>query len=509
MQNTFIFTTRYFIMNTDPLHELIHRLTPTEKRFFKRFLASRKEESNDYLHLFDVFNEMNVYDKETLKHRTRSFTFHNNIEVKKHYLFSILLDAMRQYRDKKNTLFNALIEIDILIEKGLYKVAHKRLNASKNVCVATDQFSLAYQLLEKELLLARYVKSIDVQKVMREQKACLSMNQNLLEYIELYNDLRLLVQENSFVRNAKQFKKFERIGKHKLIADKAEGKSLSAIFYFYDIRYLYYAAIGESELSRKSSKKMHELFVKHPENLGKFGLFYLQSVAARLSTMMLVGFEKKEFTYLISELKKILVFNSELEYRKVAQSYIYQFQLIAFMKTFQFSKALILVKSVIVFLKEYEVLAGGNAIKYLRFDIAKTFFVTENYEEATKWFLKIDVSESTNRGHDIYAFSRIISLLTDVLMNKTENVRYDASKLRKQLSKLHALHEYESFLISRISQNFIHWPNKNKGEKIALLTNFRSELKDQLSHTWRANTVLYFDFEWWVDLQLGKLTQVN
>jgi len=41
------------------------------------------------------------------------------------------------------------------------------------------------------------------------------------------------------------------------------------------------------------------------------------------------------------------------------------------------------------------------------------------------------------------------------------------------------------------------------------LTNFRSELKDQLSHTWRANTVLYFDFEWWVDLQLGKLTQVN
>jgi len=38
------------------------------------------------------------------------------------------------------------------------------------------------------------------------------------------------------------------------------------------------------------------------------------------------------------------------------------------------------------FLKENEVLAGGNAVKYLRFYIAKIFFITENYEEARKWF---------------------------------------------------------------------------------------------------------------------------
>jgi hypothetical protein len=506
IKKPFIFTHLIFIMNKDNLHAFIHTLTPTEKRFLKRFLVSRKEVSNDYLQLFDVFNEMKVFDNMSFHQRTSHFTFHNNIEVKKHYLFNVLLEGLRQYKDKKNGLLNSLIEIDILFEKGLYKVAHKRLTAAKKITVASDQFSVTYQLLEKELLLSRYIASIDEHKVMSEQRACLSENQNLLEYIHLYNELRRLLQENSFVRNTKQFVKFERIEKNKLIADKAEGKSLSALFYFHDIRYLYYAAIGKSELSRKASKKMHELLVKHPEKLGRFGLFYLRSVAARLSTMMLIGFEKKEFNYLISELKKIMLSNSEPEYRKIAQSYLYQFQLIAFMKTFQFSKALTLVKTAILFLKENEVLAGGNAVKYLRFDIAKTFFVTENYSEANKWFLKIDISESNNRGYDIYAFSRIISLLTDVFMNNTENIRYDAAKLRKQLIKLHALHEFESFLISRISQNFIHWHEKNKVEKIELLTNFRSELNAQLSHKWRANTVLYFDFEWWVDLQISKLT---
>ena len=495
-------------MNTkgkDNLHAFIHTLTPTEKRFFKRFLASRKEDSNDYLQLFNVLNEMKYYDKEFMRIQTSQFSFYKNIEVKKHYLFEVLLDSMRQYRDKKNESLNSLIEIDILIEKGLYKLAHKRLIAKKKITVSSDQFSLTYQLLEKEFLLSRYITSINMQQVIIEQKRCLSKNQNLLEYIALYNDLRTLLQENTFVRNEKQFKRFERIGKNKLMLDNIQANSLTSLLYYYDISYLYYASIGESKLSGEASKKMHDLLVKHPENMGEFGLFYLRSVAARLSTMILNGFAKKEFTYLIKELKRILISTSKAENKTIAQAYIYQFQLIAFMKMHDFSKALSLVKAVILFLKENEVLAGGNALKYLQFDVAKTFFVTENYWEANNWFLKIDVSESNNRGYDIYAFSRIISLLTDILMNNTENVRYDATKLRKQLSKLNALHEFESFLISRISQIFIHWHEKNKVEKIELLTNFGSELSAQLSHKWRTNTVLYFDFEWWIELQISKL----
>ena len=102
-------------ISKDNLHEFIHSLTPTEKRFFKRHLASRKEESNDYLHLFDILNEMKIYDKEQLKIRSSQFNFHKNIEVKKHYLFEVLLESMRHYRDKKNELFNSLLEIFALL----------------------------------------------------------------------------------------------------------------------------------------------------------------------------------------------------------------------------------------------------------------------------------------------------------------------------------------------------------------------------------------------------------
>ena len=119
--------------------------------------------------------------------------------------------------------------------------------------------------------------------------------------------------------------------------------------------------------------------------------------------------------------------------------------------------------------------------------------------------LKTNFIESKSNGTDIYGFSRILSLLCDILLNNTENVKYNANYLRKQLSKEGALFEYEAFLISRIGNNFIHWNDLQKNGKVDLLERFREELKDQLASKWKANMVLYFDFEWWIDLQLGRV----
>jgi len=494
---------------SDKLHAFIHSLSPTEKRFFKRYLVSRKEEANDYLRLFDLLNKMKQYDHNALTKQTSQYTFHRSIEVKKHYLFEVLLKAMRQFRDKKNERINSLLEIDILIEKGFHKVAYQRLIAAKKKTMVSDQFNITLQLLEREMLLSRNIPSICIKKCFKLQRDCLAKNQSLLNYTELYTDLRQLLQENSFVRNTKQLLKFQRIKKSTLFSDKTKATSLSAKVYFYEIRYLYYASVGESKPSSEASKKMHALLVKHPENMDAFGLLYLRSVAARLSTLVLIGFEKKEFNYLIKELKIILKVNPRAEHKKIAQSYLFQFQLIFFMKANEFSKALALIKSVIVFIRENEVLSSGNALKYLRFDIAKTFFVTENYKEAMKWFHKITIAENNQGGTDIYAFSRILALLANILSNQTETIPYEAGKLKKELSKLEALHEFETFLISRISRKFIHWNGIDRKQKIGLLQDFKRELSEQLSQKWRANTLLYFDFEWWIDTQLNKLTVAN
>jgi hypothetical protein len=489
----------------DNLHLLIHSMTPTEKRFLKRFLRGRKQEGNDYLVLFDIMNGMVIFNKEEFSKKASAHSFYRHIEVKKHHLLQLILDSQRQYLDSTLDQQNALIEIDILIDKGLHALALKRLRKCMDKAKKNDQFSLMVQLLEKELLLMRFLPNIDAKTILNEQQILLDKNQNLLGYKIILNNLYKIISENSFVRNNEQFRKLEKFSNQKLIKDISEAKSLSAKIYFYHINYLYNASIGENQLCYESAKKMNKLISKHPEANKSFARLYLRSIAARLSSLILNGYEPVEFETLVSELKERINSIESTENKKIAQAVMYQFQIIAYQRAQEYSKALLLVKESIQFLKQNQILADGNSLKYLGFDIAKTFFIVGNYTEANRWFLKINYVGIKNSGNDIYAFSRILSLLCDIFLKETENVKYNANYLRKQLSRLKALYEFESFLISRISAKFIHWHSLDTLEKIKLLKEFQLELQKHLSNKWKANTVLYFDFEWWTEMQFKIL----
>ena len=489
----------------DNLHTLIHSLSPTEKRFFKRFVRGRKEEENDYLFLFDVLNGMREFDKKLFLESISERKFQKQVEVKKHYLFQLILDSLRQYRDTKLWLHNSVVEIDILTDKGLYANANKRIQNLINQARINEDFLFEIQLLQKKVLLARYQPQIDINSVLHEQQLCYAKSQNLLEYKQLLNELSAILSQNSFVRNSKQLRRFDRFKKNSLINNPAEAKSLNAQLCYHHFNFLYHASLGENESCYKSAVKMHRLISTHPEATRSFAQIYLRAISARLSSLILGRYKKNEFQSLVSELKANTIRINEPEIRKVAQGILYEYQLIALLRENNYEKALKLVYEAIDFVKNNEILADGNALKYLSFDIAKTFFITGNYSDANKWLLKMNFIESKSNGTDIYAFSRILSLFCDIFLNNTENVEYNANYLRKQLSNEGALFEYEAFLISRIVNNFIHWNDLRKNNKVALLERFREELKDQLASKWKANMVLYFDFEWWIGLQLGRL----
>ena len=494
------------MVNGDNLYTLIHSLSPTEKRFFKRFVKGRKENDNDYLFLFDALNGMREFDKELFLKNISELKFQKQVEVKKHYLFQLILDSQRQYRDTKLWLHNSLVEIDILIEKGLYAFAYKRIQNLINQARIIEDFLFEIQLLQKKVLLARYQPQIDTNSVLHEQQLCYAKSQNLLEYKQLLNELSAILSQNSFVRNSKQMRRFDRFAKNSLINNPAEAKSLNAQLCYYHFNFLYHASLGENDNCYNSAIKMHRLISTHPEATRSFAQIYLRAISARLSSLILGRYKKNEFQSLVSELKANTIRINEPETRKVAQGILYEYQLIALLRENNFEKALKLLHEAIDFVKNNKILADGNALKYLSFDIAKTFFITGNYSDANKWLLKMNFIESKSNGTDIYAFSRILSLLCDIFLKNTENVKYNANYLRKQLSNEGALFEYEAFLISRIVNNFIHWNDLKKNDKIALLERFREELKVQLASKWKANMVLYFDFEWWIGLQLGRLS---
>ena len=166
----------------DNLHALIHSLTPTEKRFFKRFVKSRKAHENDYLNLFNEMNSMRDYDKGVLMEKIADYNFREHLEVKKHYLFQLILDSQRQYRDAGLTMHNALTEIDILIEKGLYAYACKTISKRIEKARKIDDFNYEIQLLDKLVVLSRFYPLLNTRKILIEQQTAQARSQNVLEY---------------------------------------------------------------------------------------------------------------------------------------------------------------------------------------------------------------------------------------------------------------------------------------------------------------------------------------
>jgi hypothetical protein len=489
----------------DNLHALIHSLNPTEKRFFKRFVKSRKAQENDYLNLFNEMNSMRNYDKGVLMEKIADYNFREHLEVKKHYLFQLILDSQRQYRDAGLTMHNKLTEIDILIEKGLYAFAYKTIIKGLEKARRIDDFNYEFQLLDKLVILSRFYPMLNTRKILSEQQAAQDRSHNSLEFKLLFHDLSEIVSQNSFVRNSRQMQRLERFKTNRYLNDPTAAKSFTAQMHFYLCNYLFKATIGDNTSCYNAAVKMHRLIKSHPEALKGYDKLYLRAVSARLSALTLMGFRKKEFHTLISELKTNTLRMQDKESRKIAQAIFYEFQLIFHVRQKNFEKALELAQTATIFVRQNAILSDGNAIKYLSFDIAKTHFVIGNYAEANKWFLKQSYSESKTKSSDIFAFSRILSLFCDVFLNETENIRYNASYLRNYLSKHGHLFEYESFLLSRIIKYFVNWNSSTAKEKKLVLQNFKQELGKQLDSPWKANMILYFDFEWWVELLVEQL----
>jgi hypothetical protein len=171
---------------------------------------------------------MREYNKELLLKKISEYSFRAQLEVKKHYLFQLILDSQRQFSDTKLWLHNSLVEIDILIEKGLCAFAYKRIQNLIKQARINEDFLFEIQLHQKKVLLARYQPQIDTNSVLQEQQLCYAKSQNLLEYEKLLNELLAILSQNSFVKNSKQLRRFDRFAKNNLIKNPASAISLNA-----------------------------------------------------------------------------------------------------------------------------------------------------------------------------------------------------------------------------------------------------------------------------------------
>lgn len=131
---------------SNALFKLIRKMTPSEKRYFKRFgLLQQKKDSNKYTLLFDAINEQTEYDEQALIKQFKGYDFINNFSEIKKYLFNQIQKALRNYHSQSSIdiiLYNYLSDISILYSKELYVECQRIIKKAKKLATKYEKYSL-------------------------------------------------------------------------------------------------------------------------------------------------------------------------------------------------------------------------------------------------------------------------------------------------------------------------------------------------------------------------------
>ncbi len=134
----------------DALQQIIHSLTPSEKRYFKLFAKAFRTNSDLLLVYDELEKEQEADDKQLSKQLGIK-----NIGVAKSNLRALLLKAMRNFREEHNTgdrIRSALSEIEFLTNKNLKAEARKEIKKLTKLVNDSESYYATAELAMREVM---------------------------------------------------------------------------------------------------------------------------------------------------------------------------------------------------------------------------------------------------------------------------------------------------------------------------------------------------------------------
>ena len=185
----------------DNVFRLIKSMSAAEKRYFKRHYSSDK---NLLSELFNFVNKMKFYDEQLVKAFFGNSKLSQNLKVYKAQLLDILLKSLASYHYKTNDeskIRQGLLEINILQQKGLYKLAFRKIKKIKQLCYQNEAFEDLILLLHAEEKINTKLGNLS------DQFHCLEESRKVMDDQALILDYKILLGEINLTQQHRHIKK--------------------------------------------------------------------------------------------------------------------------------------------------------------------------------------------------------------------------------------------------------------------------------------------------------------
>ncbi len=497
---------------TDFLHELIHSLTKTEKRYFKLF-SSRHTigEENNYIVLFDYIDKQNEYDEDVLFKHFKGEAFLNRFSITKKRLYNHILTALHNFHMESNIqakLIRMIHGADILTHKTLYAQASKILHSAEKLAEKHELHNILIDIRKKTKILSERdnylnISHEDIDEIRKkdEELHLLSMNEDLLWNIKsrllhqmtLQGQVRSKENENIFRPIYAEYQKIV----------VPENQSLEAKYLSTQIESAYHFAMQDYNQSYSALKTNLLLFegndqlkVLHPER-------YFSLLTNLVYTANHLGYFKESDLFLgnLYDFKKYVDDLPDSDLKIKLFTTLSSIELSFSTQRGDFTKALSFVPRVEDELRIYTPKISSTRTAFLNFKIASIYLSNGENSKALKATRRILNDTSLDKKEDIVSFAYLLELFIHIELEDYDYLPYACKTTIRFLKKRNRLYPFEEALtdfIKRLLQT------KNKFDAMEQWENLLVKLKKLSEQPYQASALEYFDFISWAESKASE-----
>ncbi|MEO8664480.1 MAG: hypothetical protein ABI462_03200 [Ignavibacteria bacterium] len=489
---------------TTELFDLIKSLSRSEKRYFTLGASVQKGNKN-YLKLFNAIDSQKSYDEEVIKKKYSKERFVSNLTFTKNYLYRLIFRSLNSYYNERSIdtkMNNLLNKCRLLYGKALFSQYFKSVQTGKEMAAKYEMFSYMLEFLELERQLTR-----------KEEVGKKSMDDiydeeiKIIEEIRIINSYKRAISKlfrinwlNGTVRSSKEDEHIDQVLSEELFGRKKLPSTLIARERYYFALYLGHELKGNAGTSYEYNKKRSSLISVNKNVFQKF-IFdnYEESSLTLISSAAFAG-KFNEAKKLFEKYDKLFSKKGSVDLDIMITYYSYNLLRMIHQSSNLFDEGML--TRFEKFLLNYKGKLNIDTYNYAFYNIARYFFIKENYEEALRVINILFESRLLKHTPRIEPYTRLLNILIHFEIGNKKLLSHLISATAKYLKNKNKLFKTEKAVLHYLKKIIAKNDSENELKNFTAL---RKELQVIMKDKYERNIIIYFNYPEW----LAKKTKLK
>lgn len=494
-------------MPNDTLHRLIHTLSVSEKGYY-----TKAKGDSHYTALFDAMNKLEKYDKTSFEKRlSKHKDLLKHLAKYKNDTYSDIIKVMRSYKQEKDRSVNVrlkvyLIDINFLVERGLYENAMKTIQDARKLATKYEKYETILEIIHHERGLVKrlydkdFIEMTDV--LITEKNRIMSIVNDESRYNDilyfLYSAWQRLPNPDDKLR--RQY--LNKLMNDELVTDRERAVSFISQYRYYQIHAVYHHLIGNTKEASKYYKGVLDCWDDYPHQKKEHMLIYINHIHNYLNICVELN-DHKAFEQVLDRAKKEIKAKNPHEAAVVFERLYYP-EFFYYLNRADFDKLDSFILDIKPTLKKHSGDMTSSVAHVFHFTLNIALFVMNKYEEAFEGFNAV-IKQKLRTRIDTQCCSWVLKLAIahERQDDSFENLYRSAQRFFRKIGKKEIKTVYWLCL-----EYFYKLNNAPLSQMKEMYQEFKSAL-EELSDDSESHVVGLNEMQLWIEHIITKKTMVE